>query len=329
MKLRFLLTVLFVLASAHSRADEVDDCLKSSGDTRLAACSRVIESGRFQGTNLAWAYNNRGMAKREKGDLDGAIADYNRAIGLNPQNANTYINRGVAKRVKGDFNGAMADYNRAIELNPQNAGAYVHRGEAKRVKGAPDGAIVDFNRALELDPRYARAYGARGAAKRAKGDLDGAIADFSRALELDPNLVQAYKARGRTRYYKGEFSFATTDLARSQELKPDAYTSIWLFLARTRSGIDGKSGLITNTTKLDNSKWPAPVVALYLGKSSPAAARRRTSRSQNPQGASLRSQFLRGSVVSAERQSQSGPGVPSHGPGPVPEGLRRIHRRCV
>lgn len=271
MKLRFILAVLAVLASTHARADDADDCVKTTGDTRIAACTRAIESGRWQGANLSWAYNNRGIAKRGKGDLDGAIADYNRAIELNPQSTKAYINRGVAKRGKGHVDGAIADYKRAIELNPQDARAYVHLGEARRVKGDPDGAIVDFNRALKIDPQYARAYGARGAAKRAKGDLDGAIADFTRTIEIDPHLALAYKARGRTRYYKGEFALATTDLARSLELKPDAYTPIWLFLARTRSGSDGKNEFVTDTTKLDTAKWPAPVTTLYLGKGTPAS----------------------------------------------------------
>ncbi len=78
MKLRFLLAALFVLASTHVRAEDADNCVKTSGDVRITACTRAVESGRWQGTDLAWAYNNRGVVKQAKGDLDGAIADYNR-----------------------------------------------------------------------------------------------------------------------------------------------------------------------------------------------------------------------------------------------------------
>ena len=61
-------------------------------------------------------YNSRGLAKEAKGDHDGAIADYVRAIELNPKYAGAYNNRGLAREAKGDHDGAIADYNRALEL---------------------------------------------------------------------------------------------------------------------------------------------------------------------------------------------------------------------
>ena len=61
-------------------------------------------------------YNSRGLAKEAKGDHDGAIADYNRAIELDPKQPRAYMNRGFAKQAKDDVDGAIADYNRALEL---------------------------------------------------------------------------------------------------------------------------------------------------------------------------------------------------------------------
>jgi Tfp pilus assembly protein PilF len=54
------------------------------------------------------------------------------------QNAVTYECGGAAKQRKGDLNGAMADYNRAILLNPQFGLAHRNRGNAKRKKGDLD-----------------------------------------------------------------------------------------------------------------------------------------------------------------------------------------------
>jgi tetratricopeptide (TPR) repeat protein len=98
----------------------------------------------------AGIYNDRGIAKQNKGDLDGAMADYNQAIKLDPKLDVAYINRGNVKQKKGDLEGAMADYNQAITLNPKNVLAYRCRGDIKRKKGDLDGAIADYNRAIKL-----------------------------------------------------------------------------------------------------------------------------------------------------------------------------------
>ena len=100
------------------------------------------------------------------------------------QSINEVINRGHAKEVKGDWDGAIADFSKAIELNPTFADNYQMRGSAKRAKGDLDGAIVDFTKAIELNPKDAYAYDARGNAKKAKGDQAGADADFAQALKL-------------------------------------------------------------------------------------------------------------------------------------------------
>ncbi|MDT9186184.1 tetratricopeptide repeat protein, partial [Limnospira sp. PMC 289.06] len=64
------------------------------------------------------AYNNRGFAHRSQGNYKAAIADYNRAIEINPNYHNAYNNRGFAHRSQGNYKAAIADYNRAIEINP-------------------------------------------------------------------------------------------------------------------------------------------------------------------------------------------------------------------
>ncbi len=70
------------------------------------------------GQQTAEDFSKRGVAKEKKGDLVGAIADYSKAIELDPKDTIAYFNRGGAKQMKGDLDGAIADYSKAIELNP-------------------------------------------------------------------------------------------------------------------------------------------------------------------------------------------------------------------
>ena len=72
----------------------------------------------------ATEYWNRAYDKSENGDNYGAIADYTKAIELDPDYANAYYNRAILKRDLKDYYGAIADYTKAIELNPDYVDAY-------------------------------------------------------------------------------------------------------------------------------------------------------------------------------------------------------------
>ncbi len=57
---------------------------------------------------------NRAFLKRAKGNLDGALADYDKAIELNPKDMNVYYDRGVACYDKRDWSDALSDFYKAI-----------------------------------------------------------------------------------------------------------------------------------------------------------------------------------------------------------------------
>src|SRR5580704_10711645 len=98
---------LFLVAGpglvSRAVADDIDTCVKGTGDEQIAACTRAINSGRWRGPGLAWAYVNRGAAYFAKGDNDRAIADATKAIELDPKYDAAYYNRGNAYRKKGDY----------------------------------------------------------------------------------------------------------------------------------------------------------------------------------------------------------------------------------
>jgi tetratricopeptide (TPR) repeat protein len=199
-----------------------------------------VYSGQGRPNNLALTYLDSGNAKVAKGDSDAAIADYTRALQIDPAYAAAYNNRGYAKHVKRDLDGAIEDYTRALKLDPQFAFAYTSRGIARQAKGDLKGALEDYTRAVEADHNYAPAYYNRGIAKSANNDLDGALIDYTRALDIDPKYSAAYFRRGTTKSAKRDFGAAVTDFLRTTALNPsdeDAdYATLYKWLTEARLG---------------------------------------------------------------------------------------------
>ena len=212
---------------------------------------------------------NSGNAKYKKGDLDGAVTDYSRAIEIDPKYAEAYINRGVAKGKKGDLDGEIADYSRAIEIDPEYAEAYSNRGLVKRIKGDLDGAVADYSRAIEINPNYAVAYINRGNAKNEKGDLDGAVADYSRAIEIAPDYAMAYSNRGDVFQAKGQFDRAVADFNKEVELNTkDEYACLRLLIATWLAKGDTGGATATLRKHIDansSDDWVRTISKYYVG----------------------------------------------------------------
>ena len=62
----------------------------------------------------------------------------------------SYYNRGVAKFQLQDYQGALADFNKAIELQSDFADAYLNRGIVKIVLGTKESGCIDLNKASVL-----------------------------------------------------------------------------------------------------------------------------------------------------------------------------------
>jgi tetratricopeptide (TPR) repeat protein len=62
------------------------------------------------------AFLKRGMARQAKGDHDGAIEDFTKAIEANAECVQAYASRGLSKEAKGDAGGAKADYSKSIQI---------------------------------------------------------------------------------------------------------------------------------------------------------------------------------------------------------------------
>lgn len=158
----------------------------------------------------AQGYFLRGQAYMGVLDAVRAIPDFNRAIELDPVQPEYLAARAKALLDRKDFTRAISDLTRAIELQPTMAEAHLRRGVAQREAGQLARAVTDFTRAIELAPT-ADAYVQRAMTRQQSGDHPGAISDFTRAIEFAPDNPHNYYARGRSRAAVGDAAGARAD----------------------------------------------------------------------------------------------------------------------
>lgn len=97
-------------------------------------------------------YQAKAEGNLARADYDGAIADYSKAIELNPTWVGLYLGRADAYSHKQSLPEALRDYDKVLELKPDNAVAHFRRGALLEQKGDPDQAIVAYQKAFTLDP---------------------------------------------------------------------------------------------------------------------------------------------------------------------------------
>ena len=144
--------------------------------------------------------------------FQGAIADFNKVIELQPQFAFAYSLRGIARSAIGNEKGALADASKAIELQPQDSYLYLLRSEVYSNLGNYQKALADLNQAIELQPRNSSLYQARAEAYHNLGNFEKALADINQAIELQPQINELYPNRADIYVHLENYKKALADL---------------------------------------------------------------------------------------------------------------------
>lgn len=107
------------------------------------------------------AYWQMGHLVMERGNYNPqeAISYFDQAIALNTsQMANAYSGRGIAYYAQGDYKAAIADYDRALAIDPLNASAYSGKASIQKLTGSYEDAMRNFLRSVYVDSAYAFQY---------------------------------------------------------------------------------------------------------------------------------------------------------------------------
>jgi tetratricopeptide (TPR) repeat protein len=122
-----------------------------------------------------------------------------------PESPATHNVLGLAQAQRGDLDGAIQEFRRALELDPSDAGAHWHIGAALASTGAYAEATKHLAQSVSLDPQNSQAHNDLGLLLAVQGRLDEGVDHLERAVALDPqsdaarrNLAEVRQQRERT-----------------------------------------------------------------------------------------------------------------------------------
>jgi tetratricopeptide (TPR) repeat protein len=228
-------------------------CDLGQGPEDYAGAARVFTGCILKRPEHFHAYYNRALAYSKLGRYEDAVADWTRAIELDPKVAQALINRGVTYINLGQWDKAIADCSSAIELDPncssaieldpKYARAWCNRGIAHGKLGQLDKAIADCSRAIDLDPKDARVWGNRGRLYGNLGQWDKLVADYSRVIDLNPKNANAWKNRGDAYSRLGRLAQARADYQTFLKLEPaNAYIHNHAATTSSQQGVGSARG---------------------------------------------------------------------------------------
>jgi tetratricopeptide (TPR) repeat protein len=173
---------------------------------------------------LGLAYNNRGVARKQAGDRQGALADFIEAIDLNPRDARPWLNRGNLYFDAGEFDAALKDYNKSLELDSKNAEAYVSRGATYGAQNRFELAERDLDRAIELDPNSTDAFGNRAFLYASTKRYVEELADIDTYLRLKPDDADMINMRALALLEVNRLPEAELEFDRAIQISPNTAT---------------------------------------------------------------------------------------------------------
>jgi Flp pilus assembly protein TadD len=173
-------------------------------------------------------HNSRGIELADRGWLDEAIKEFQKALELDPNSAHAHDNLATVYAEKKLYRQALAEYLVAIQLEPDSATAHYNLAVFLSTHGT-DFAVSQYQDAIALEPDYPDAHLNLGLSFADAGRFDEAKKELKRAIELDPADGLPRHELATILMDEGDFRGAIAHLKDATRLDPDNFEA-WLDL---------------------------------------------------------------------------------------------------
>ena len=170
----------------------------SDRDRPQPVAHKPIESVSGQSVTEAQGYATRGQVLAKSGKTDEAMAEFERALALDPYNVQALYGRGLIYQGDRQHEQAIADFTAANGLTPQRVEPLLARATSYLALDKAREAASDLDEAVQADPNSAQAWSARGITYERLGDKAKASTSYGRALALRPKDEAARSGLART-----------------------------------------------------------------------------------------------------------------------------------
>ena len=173
----------------------------------------------FPNHNISWKVLSEIHIK--SGKMDSALIAIQKAVKINPKDAEAHNNMGLIYFKLKLFEKAIKSSKKAIELKPDFVNAHNNLGIILQKIEKFEQAEFRFKKAIELNSDYAEAHYNLGTSSQRLGKLDKAEESYKKVIELKANFVEAHYNLGIISQRLGKLIEAEACYKKVIELKPN------------------------------------------------------------------------------------------------------------
>lgn len=247
----------YLLGFAHGHQNNYKEMVKAF-DGSLAVSNKFANDI----TNVRKKYwidsFNRGVRKIQNDQAKEAIADFETAIIIDPNEAGSYKNLAFAYLKLMDDDKASQYYKKALEVDPSDAKTWLNYGIHNYNMQNYQAAIDALTKHLELDPSNNEAVTYIAMSYDLMGDREKAKDFYDNALAKNPDDPNLYFNRGRLYIMRDDYESAIKDFEKVIEVHPEDYDAL---IQLGTAYINIGEGFSKERTELENGNGSSSRIA--------------------------------------------------------------------